>query len=292
MSSQAKHPPALTPREGSSAAGPPVQRRPRRRRLGFLEPKGQIARRTYLAIAAAAFGLIAIAWCVATYGGFTKPFFLPAPTDVARAAVRLFTEFGLLTDMRDSFYRVGMGFLISVALAVPLGILMGTFKQVEAFVEPVNDFIRYMPVPAFIPLLILWVGIGNSSQISLIFIGTFFQLVILVSDATAHCPKEYLEVSYTVGASRLAVLHRVILPYTMPMVFDNVRVAFGWAWSYLLLAEIVGANTGLGHMIMESQRFLRTDNVIAGVLIIGVIGLIIDFTFKGAYRVLFRWTEK
>jgi NitT/TauT family transport system permease protein len=245
-----------------------------------------------LAIAALAFVLLITGWSVATYGGFVKSFFLPSPTAVAKAAIRLFTEFGLLRDMRDSFYRVGMGFLISVALAIPLGILMGTFKQVEAFVEPVNDFIRYMPVPAFIPLLILWVGIGNSSQISLIFIGTFFQLLLLVSDATAHCPREYLDVSYTVGASRLAVVHRVILPYTMPMVFDNVRVAFGWAWSYLLLAEIVGASTGLGHMIMESQRFLRTDNVLAGVLIIGFIGLTIDFTFKGAYRLLFRWTEK
>lgn len=256
------------------------------------EPKAGIPRRWYIGLAIASFVILVALWCVATYGGFVRPFFLPSPSTVAKALVSLFTEFGLLRDIRDSFFRVGVGFLLSVALAVPLGVLVGTYKPVEALVEPVNDFIRYMPVPAFVPLCILWIGIGSWSQITLIFIGTFFQLLILVADATAHCPKEYLEVSYTIGASRFYILTHVIFPFALPAIYDNVRVSFGWAWSYLLLAEIVAANTGLGHMIMESQRFLRTDNVIGGILVIGMIGISIDMLFKLGYKRVFPWTDK
>lgn len=264
----------------------------RQRKRVFLEPKGAIGQRTYAALTVGSFLFLLALWCLFTYTGRVQPFFLPAPTAVVRAGIRLFAEFHLILDIRDSFYRVGMAFLLSVLLAVPIGVLMGTFKSVEAVVEPINDFIRYMPVPAFVPLCILWIGIGSGCQIAVIFIGTFFQLLLLVADAAANCPKEYLEVSYTIGAGRVFALARVILPYAMPAIYDSVRVAFGWAWSYLLLAEIVAANTGLGHMIMESQRFLRTDQVIAGIIIIGIIGVIIDMLFKAVYRVLFSWTEK
>lgn len=265
----------------------------RRKRLrASLEPKRSIPRQLYVGTALCAFLLILGLWCALSYGGIVKPFFLPSPTAVMRAAVALFTEFGLLTDMRDSFYRVAVAFALSVALAIPLGMLMGTYKWAEAAISPVNEFIRYMPVPAFVPLCIMWIGIGNNSQIALIFIGTFFQLLVLVADVAAQTPAEYLDAAYTVGVSKVGVLRHVVLPNAMPAVFDNVRVSFGWAWSYLLLAEIVGANTGLGHMIMESQRFLRTDNVIAGVLIIGLIGVSIDLVFRGLYALMFPWSEK
>jgi NitT/TauT family transport system permease protein len=149
-----------------------------------------------------------------------------------------------------------------------------------------------MPVPAFIPLTILWVGIGDASQIALIFVGTFFQLTIMVADVVAHVPREYLETSYILGYGNARAITRVILPASMPGIFDTLRVGVGWAWSYLILAEVVAASVGLGHMIMESQRYLRTANVMAGIIIIGLIGLAIDYLFKVAYRLLFRWSEK
>lgn len=256
------------------------------------EPKGGFSRRIYLLLAALSFATLFVVWCVVTYSGWIRPFFLPTPTAVVKAGFSLLTEFGLLNDIKDSFFRVGMGFFLAVIVAVPLGILVGTFKAVEAIVEPINDFVRYMPVPVFVPLCILWVGIGSWSQITLIFIGTFFQLLVLVADSTARCPKEYLEVSYTLGGGRRYILTHIIFPYTLPAIYDNIRISFGWAWSYLLLAEIVAASTGLGHMIMESQRFLKTDNVIAGIIVIGLIGIFIDMLFKVSYKFFFPWAEK
>jgi NitT/TauT family transport system permease protein len=251
-----------------------------------------ISRRLYLTAGLLSFLLVLGIWSVLSYGNLVEGYFLPPPHTVLLASVELFTKYHLVADITASFYRVSLGFLLAAAIAVPLGILMGTFKLAEAFVEPLNDFIRYMPVPAFIPLTILWIGIGDSAQIALIFIGTFFQLTVMVADIVAHVPKEFLETSYILGYSKFRVLTRVILPYSLPGIFDALRVGIGWAWSYLILAEVVAASVGLGHMIMESQRYLRTANVIAGIIIIGIIGLLIDYAFKVSYRFLFRWSEK
>lgn len=258
----------------------------------FLTPKAVISRRAYIALGSIAFLLTLAVWSVLSYKGVVKPYFLPTPTAVLEAIVDLFREQGFAEDIKVSFYRVMMGFAISAALAVPLGVLMGTFKFVEALIEPFNDFIRYLPVPAFIPLAILWIGLGSGCQISIIFIGTFFQLVIMVMDVVAQVPKEYMDLSSTYGARSWQMIRDVILPASLPGIFDCLRVAVGWAWSYLVLAEIVAANKGVGHMIMEAQRYLRTDNVFAGIIVIGLLGLTIDFVFKLLYRPLFGWTEK
>ncbi|HEY0405548.1 MAG TPA: ABC transporter permease [Pyrinomonadaceae bacterium] len=251
-----------------------------------------IPRRLYVAAGAAAFLFVFALWSLLSYTELVAPYFLPPPHRVLLAIVELFTKYNLLTDIAFSFYRVSLGFLMAAALGVPVGILMGSFKLAEAFIEPLNDFIRYMPVPAFIPLVILWIGIGNSSQITLIFIGVFFQLTIMVADTVAHVPKEYLEISCILGHNNRQIIRRVIVPASLPGIFDALRVGVGWAWSYLILAEVVAASVGLGHMIMESQRYLRTANVIAGIIIIGIIGLVIDYVFKVAHRRLFRWSEK
>lgn len=251
-----------------------------------------ISGRLYVASGVLSFLFVLGVWYLLTYLQLVKPYFLPSPLEVLVAAGELFTKYGLLADIAASFYRVSAGFLLAAVLAVPVGICMGTFKVAEALIEPLNDFIRYMPVPAFIPLMILWVGIGDGSQIALIFIGTFFQLTIIVADIVSRVPREFLETAYILGYGRSGVIRHVIWPASLPEIFDALRVGVGWAWSYLILAEVVAASTGLGHMIMESQRYLRTANVIAGILVIGVIGLTIDYLFKRAHRVLFPWVER
>ena len=174
----------------------------------YLRPQEPIPRQTYLAILiASAGGLIAL-WCVVTYSGLVEPLFLPTPTAIFRSGAEMTADGSLLQNAGASLYVIVTGWALAVAAGVPVGILMGSFKAVEALIEPVIDFVRYLPVSALIPLLILYIGIGTSEKIAVIFIGTFFQLVLLVADVAAHVPREQIDVSYTLGASRAQVIRR------------------------------------------------------------------------------------
>jgi len=247
---------------------------------------------TYSTASFVTLAVLVIVWCVLTYGGFVKEIFLPSPTAVMEAGLRM-AESGVLWEHTwASIYRVGVGFLLAAALAIPLGILMGSMKIFEAVFEPLIGFIRYLPVTALIPLLILYLGIGELEKISVIFIGTFFQLVLMVADVTANVRKELLNTAYTLGASKRQAFLYVLLPATMPGIFDNLRITMGWAWTYLVVAELVGAETGLGFMILISQRYLLTDQIFFGLLVIGLLGVLTDALFKFAYRIYLPWSEK
>src|SRR5699024_1417913 len=176
----------------------------------------------------------------------------------------LFTEFDFLSDVMATVYRVFGGFFIAAIIAVPLGLLMGTFKPVEAFVEPMTSFLRYMPASAFIPLFILWLGIGDVEKIAIIFVGGFFSLLLMGAVAVRSVRRELLEAAYTLGASRMAVLRRVILPAALPRIYDVLLLILGWAWTYIIVAELVAADSGIGHMILQSQRMLKTGNIKIG----------------------------
>jgi NitT/TauT family transport system permease protein len=177
-------------------------------------------------------------------------------------------------------------------MAIPLGILMGTFQAVEAMLEPPTAFTRYLPITALIPLFILFIGIGPISRIAIIWFGTFFQLIVLVADVTANVPKELLETAYTLGISRRRVLTKVLLPATLPGIFDNLRVTLGWAWTYLVVAELLAANKGLGYMILQAMRGLKTPRIYVGILIIGGLGLVSDRLFRYLHNRLLPWSER
>jgi NitT/TauT family transport system permease protein len=184
------------------------------------------------------------------------------------------------------------GFAVASALAVPLGVLMGSLRIVEAFLAPLVEFVRYLPVSALIPLLILWIGIDFPTRVAIIFIGTFFQQVLLVMDNVKRVPREFINVGYTLGLKEGAILRKIVLPAAAPAIFDTLRVTLGWAWTYLVVAELVAASTGLGHRIMEAQRYFQTDTIMVGILVIGILGLVTDFAFKFAHGRLFAWTEQ
>jgi NitT/TauT family transport system permease protein len=272
-------------------------RRPTRRGEGLslwahLRPQEQIPRRTYLGtLITSASGLL-ILWCVLSYGGFVKPLFLPSPTAVISSGVEMAADGSLLVNAEASLFVIVTGWVLAVVSGVPIGILMGSFKVVEALVEPVVDFVRYLPVSALIPLLILYFGLGVEEKVAVIFIGTFFQLVLLIADVAAHVPHEQIDVSYTLGASRSQVLWRVLLPATLPGVMDTLRITMGWAWTYLVVAELVAADRGLGFLIMNSQRGLFTDRIFVGLATIGGLGLGFDLTFKVLHRFLLPWSPK
>jgi len=257
----------------------------------LLSPREPISKGLYIILALSSFGFFLILWSILTYGRFVDPLFLPSPGRVFKAGVDLFMELGFTTDILSSVYRVMVGFVIAAIIGVPIGLIMGTFKVAEAFTEPVVGFIRYMPASAFIPLFILWLGIGDVEKIAIIFVGSFFQLVLMVAVVAKNVHKDLLETAYTLGAKRFQVIRRVLLPASLPGIVDTLRIIVGWAWTYIIVAELVASASGIGYMIISSQRMLRTGNIIFGILTIGMLGLITDFFAKWLYNKLFPWVE-
>jgi NitT/TauT family transport system permease protein len=258
----------------------------------YLQPREPISPRSYRYIGLTGLAILAVAWSVATYGGFVNPLFLPKPTDIIRAVVEMYQEDTLLADIWKSSSIVLTGFALAAVLAIPVGILMGTFKAVEAALDPPVGFIRYLPVTALIPLFILIIGIGDVSKISVIFYGTFFQLVLMVADVAANVKKDLLQTAYTLGIGKAKVLRKVLLPAMMPGIVDNLRISLGWAWTYLVVAELLAANSGLGYMILQAMRGLQVERIYAGILLIGVLGIIFDRVFKTLHTRLFPWSER
>jgi NitT/TauT family transport system permease protein len=235
------------------------------------------------------FALFIALWAAATYGGLVPPLFLASPGQTLAAGWSLLAEFGFAGDIAVTIFRVVGGFAIAAAIGVPLGLMMGAYKPVEAFFEPFISFARYLPASAFIPLLILWAGIGEAQKLSVIFIGSFFQLVIMVAVIAGATRMDLVEAATTLGSRSGAILRRVIIPSSAPQIAETLRLVLGWAWTYVIVAELIGATSGIGHMIMDSQRLLDTGQMIFGIVVIGLIGLVTDFLFKMLNRRLFPW---
>ena len=214
----------------------------------------------------------------------STPYFFPPREGSSRQGGTFSAEFGFTTDILNSVYRVMVGFVAAAVIGVPMGLIMGTFKAAEALTEPVVGFIRYMPASAFIPLFILWLGIGDVEKIAIIFVGSFFQLVLMVAVVAKNVHKDMLETAYTLGAKRFQVIRKVLLPASLPGIVDTLRIIVGWAWTYIIVAELVASASGIGYMIISSQRMLRTGNIIFGILTIGMLGLITDYFFKWLYQ--------
>jgi NitT/TauT family transport system permease protein len=246
------------------------------------------ARRAVLGVAF--FVLFFAVWAAATFGGFVSRTFLADPVTMVREGWSLFAEHGFATDVGMTVWRVVGGFVLAAVLAVPLGIAMGAYKPVEAFFEPFVSFARYLPASAFIPLLILWAGIGEMQKLLVIFIGSFFQIVLMIAVTVGATRRDLVEAAYTLGASSRGVVRRVLLPSAAPAIAETLRLVLGWAWTYVIVAELIGASSGIGHMITDSQALLNTGQIIFGIIVIGVIGLVSDFLFKWANQRLFFWS--
>src|SRR5205807_5419797 len=221
-----------------------------------------------------------------------NPLFLPSLPRVGKTWIDMVQHQHFLDDVAWSAFRIIAGFLIAAAMAVPLELLMGSFEVVRSFFQPPINAIRYMPASAFIVLLIVLEGLGEEEKLTLIWIGVFFQLVLMVMDIAHRVPTEMLNVAYTLGASRWTVFRKVFLPATFPEVVDALRITMGWAWTYLIVAELVAAQAGIGNFILIAQRYFRADRIIAAIITIGVLGLITDALFAVAHRVAFPYVEK
>ncbi len=254
-----------------------------------MKPLQPISSGARIALGISFFVLFFAFWAAVTLGGFVSKTFLADPITMVKSGYVLITEMGFMKDIGMTVWRVVGGFLIATALALPLGIAMGAYKPIEAFFEPFISFARYLPASAFIPLLILWAGIGEAQKLAVIFLGSFFQLVLMIAVIVGNTRRDLVEAAYTLGVSDQSLISRVLLPNSAPQVFETLRMVLGWAWTYVIVAELIAASVGIGHMITDSQALLATDQIIFGIIVIGVIGLVSDLLFKAANRKLFPW---
>jgi NitT/TauT family transport system permease protein len=250
-----------------------------------------LPRRTAAVLGLLAPLLVGAGWCLLTYGGFVKPDFLPSPTEVLRGTLQLFLQYDLWGAILVSSWRILRAFLLASAVALPLGVLMGAFEPVNRFCEPIVAPLRYMPISAFIPLLILWFGIYEKEKIAFIFLGVFVYLLPVVVTAIRVVPEELVQTSLTLGASRWQVIRTVLLPAALPEIFDSFRVMNAIAWTYIILAEAINPGGGLGYMVDLAYRHQKASWSFAGLLVIGGIGLLTDFAIRLLSSVLFRWRE-
>ncbi len=276
---------ASTDTRASSRAG--VGRPPSAFRIG--DPLGA---KTFLLIAVCVFALLFVIWWAATATGWVKPIFLPSPGAVWAKMVELALDGTLLNDAGISIYRMLIGFALASLMAIPIGIMIGCYRTWEAAIEPFIDFVRYMPVVAFVPLTILWAGTSDIQKFVIIWIGTFFQQVLMVMDSVKRVPPDFVGLGRTLGLSEPKILWRIVLPSSLPGIWDTLRISMGWAWTWLVLAELVAATSGLGYRIVVSQRYFQTQTIIGYILLLGILGLITDQSMKALERVFFRYTSR
>jgi NitT/TauT family transport system permease protein len=225
-----------------------------------------------------------------------NPIYLPAPHEVAVAFYTAFTtepkrrsEMWLHESLWSSIQVIFWGFVLSSIVGVPLGILAGTYDFFSRLFEPFVEFFRYLPAPAFGALAVAILGIHQSPKIAIIVIGTFFQQVLVVSDTTRKLDPALLEAAQTLGAGRLALLFRVVIPGIATDLYRDMRILLGWAWTYLIVAELIGTSSGITWFITQQARYKNFDNVYAAIMMIGIIGLGTDLILAWLGRRIFPW---
>jgi NitT/TauT family transport system permease protein len=254
-----------------------------------LRPLDPVTSKQRAAYGFAFFVLFVALWAWATFGGHVSKTFLANPSTMLQEGFDLLVSHGFLFDIGMTIWRVVGGFLLAALVAVPVGVLMGAYKPIEAFLEPFVSFARYLPASAFIPLLILWAGIGELQKLLVIFIGSVFQIILMVAVTVGGTRRDLVEAAYTLGAGDGGIIRRVLLPSSAPDIAEILRLVLGWAWTYVIVAELIGSSSGIGHMITDSQALLNTGQIIFGIIVIGLIGLVSDFLFKAFNAWLFPW---
>ncbi len=229
-------------------------------------------------------------------GERANPVFLPAPHEVGRAFYTAFTtpparrgDFWLHESLWQSCQVIFWGFVYSALLGLPLGILCGTFSLFSRLSEPFVDFVRYMPAPVFGALAVAVLGLGQEPKVTIIFIGTFFQMVLIVANTTRSVDGALLQAAQTLGANRFQLVKNVVIPAALPSLYRDMRILLGWAWTYLVVAELIGEKSGISAFLYQEQRYRHFDNVYAGIVMIGIIGLVTDQVLSYLGQFLFPW---
>ena len=282
----------VSARADQTPSAPTKSRPPKERRqlLRLLAPTGPTETLILGVIGAAAFFLV---WEVAHY---TTPEdskrFLPSPQRVVATLFELIREKDFLSDVGISAYRIFGSFFAASLVAVPIGVLMGCFSRVRALFNPTISGARYLPAASFVPLLLVWFGPTDTQKMALLFLGVIFFLVALILDNTEAVQKELVEAALTMGASRKEIVMNVVGRAASPAIMDSMRNMIAVGYTYLVIAEIVAAQDGIGAVMMRAGRFLRVDVIMAGILAIGTLGVLTDLLFRAAAHYAFPWNRK
>jgi NitT/TauT family transport system permease protein len=231
-------------------------------------------------------------WAALRASGLVNPIFLPSISEVLGSARDMVSDGQVFSDTWASSRRVFIGFGIALAISVPLGLSMGSFRSVNALFEPFIGFVRYMPATAFLPLVLIWLGLDEGPKITLIVIGTVFFNTLMIANAAWRVPIELVRVAFTLGASNAAVFRKVIFPAALPGMIDAARVNLAAAWNLIVVAELVAADEGLGIRIFRAQRFNRTEEIFALLLVIGILGVTSDVLLRLLRDRLSPWAQE
>jgi len=215
--------------------------------------------------------------------------FLPGVIEVVGKIAYLIQEKGFVGDIGKSLYRIYLSFSIACMVAIPLGLLMGCFIKLRVLINPMVGGLRYLPAASFVPLLLVYLGPTDTAKMALLFLGCVFFLIALILDNVLAVPRELIESAQTMGASRRHIVFRVTLPAAAPQIVDSMRNMIAVSWTYLVIAEIVAATDGIGAVMMRGAKFLHIDIIMAGILTIGVLGVLTDMLFRFARRLLFPY---
>ena len=262
------------------------------RKQRWLEFKRPISRSATIALGVSVWVLFFALWEIAVALAWVNALFMPPPHKVITGLYEMLAEGGFVVDIGISIYRIAVSFAAACLVAVPLGILMGSFRRIEAFVNPLVSAWRYLPAPSFVPLLLMWFGTGDGQKIALLFIGVLWFLITLIMDHVKAVRTELIETSMTLGGNRWQILKTVVIPASMPHIVVAMRQMLAVSWTYLVIAEIIAATTGIGAVMMRAKRFLHVDKIMASIIVIGFLGLLFDFLFRLAHRLLFPYLNQ
>lgn len=274
--------PAPEPRPPAPHFVPPRER--------FLELRARINQRTTII-----FGVLGIMAFFAIWeiGSVFTPEsqrrFLPPPEHVFVVLFTLLTEKDFVLDIGKSLYRIYASYLIACVVGIPIGVGLGCFVRLRALIGPTIAGLRYLPAVSLVPLLLIWFGPTDLTKMALLFLGCFWFMIVVVLDITLAVPEEIVESSLTMGARRWRVVFGVILRYSAPSILGAIRSLAAIGWTYLVVAEIIAATDGIGAVMMRAGRFLHVDTIMAGILTIGILGVLTDILFRLLARGMFPY---
>jgi NitT/TauT family transport system permease protein len=240
----------------------------------------------------APWGLLILLWYTIAYSGLINPALVPTPHAVAAQFQDLLFNGRLLRDIAMSTQRVAVGVSLGIAAAVPVGFMLGWYKDVRRFIDPLINFFRALPPIALIPLVIVYFGIGEVAKVAILFYATFFAGVIVMYEGVAQISPIFVKVSRTLGATDAEIFRKVIFPLTIPHILTALRVALGVAWATLVASELIAAQQGLGAMIQNASSFFQLDIIYVGIICIGFIALTMDVLLRRLSKRLVAWQDR